>query len=302
MSVSISRGRRLENYDDIVDQVRSGDLILTVRYDPDPEDPRCWSNLGTMICFHRRYILGDKHEYPTPRHFLEALAREINEEGIYKLLKERAERIYELDYDEEKRKWIIREYGDSIEEYDTKEEAEERLRELREYYQEDYDGLDDEDLLDIISEKAVIMPLYLYDHSGLAMSTSDSYYPFNDPWDAGQVGWIYAPYERIEKEFGEVNSETIRRAEEILRAEVEVYNQYLSGSVYGFTLDKMVVLDKNLCKGCDRDIKECFGCYNLHGLEHIDSCYGFYGVTRKEVIKQMKSAVAPEYQFIFDKI
>ncbi len=29
--------------------------------DEDSESPREWDNLGKMICFHRKYILGDKH-------------------------------------------------------------------------------------------------------------------------------------------------------------------------------------------------------------------------------------------------
>ena len=34
----------------------------------------------------------------------------------------------------------------------------------------------------------VILPLYLYDHSGITMNTCG----FSCPWDSGQVGWIYA--------------------------------------------------------------------------------------------------------------
>ena len=34
---------------------------------------------------------------------------------------------------------------------------------------------------------ACIMPLYLLDHSGLAISIHD----FKDPWDSGQVGYVY---------------------------------------------------------------------------------------------------------------
>ena len=30
------------------------------------ESPREWDNLGTMVCFHGRYDLGDKHDFATP--------------------------------------------------------------------------------------------------------------------------------------------------------------------------------------------------------------------------------------------
>lgn len=37
------------------------------------ESPREWDNLGTMICFHGRYNLGDKHDFQSPAEFNEFL-------------------------------------------------------------------------------------------------------------------------------------------------------------------------------------------------------------------------------------
>lgn len=35
---------------------------VTIKRDPSPSNPREeWDNLGTMVCFHKRYKLGDKH-------------------------------------------------------------------------------------------------------------------------------------------------------------------------------------------------------------------------------------------------
>ena len=34
---------------------------VKVSHDTYPDDPRSWDNLGTMVCFHGRYNLGDKH-------------------------------------------------------------------------------------------------------------------------------------------------------------------------------------------------------------------------------------------------
>lgn len=68
------------------------------------------------------------------------------------------------------------------------------------------------------------LPLYLYDHSGLRMSTK----PFGCPWDSGLVGMIYMPAETLEKEFeGDMS-----RALDCLRAEVDTYDKYLSGDVW----------------------------------------------------------------------
>ena len=40
-----------------------GDYRIRTFYDESPESPRNWDNLGTMVCFHRNYDLGDKHDY-----------------------------------------------------------------------------------------------------------------------------------------------------------------------------------------------------------------------------------------------
>ena len=45
-------------------------LKLIVTADPYPIDPRAeFDHLCTMICWHRRYDLGDKHEWATPEKF-----------------------------------------------------------------------------------------------------------------------------------------------------------------------------------------------------------------------------------------
>ena len=36
------------------------DVRLSIYLDESPESPREWDNLGTMVCAHRRYSLGDE--------------------------------------------------------------------------------------------------------------------------------------------------------------------------------------------------------------------------------------------------
>jgi len=36
---------------------------IELHQDENPESPREWDNFGTMVCFHRRYVLGDKHNF-----------------------------------------------------------------------------------------------------------------------------------------------------------------------------------------------------------------------------------------------
>lgn len=159
---------------------------LKLVQDSSPESPRTWDNLGTMICFHRRYDLGDKHNYSSD------------------------------DYSswEEMKQAIIKE-----------------------------------------ENPAVILPLYMYDHSGISISTS----PFSCRWDSGQIGFILVSKKKALEEFGGkiVTAKLKERIEKILEGEVETYTQYVEGDVYGFQ-----IVDE------DDDI--------------IDSCYGFYGSDHKE--------------------
>lgn len=95
----------------------------------------------------------------------------------------------------------------------------------------------------------VILPLYLYDHSGITMSTSS----FSCPWDSGQVGYIIATRERA----AELGIVWDRNAiADILQAEVREYDQYLTGDIYGF------------------NVEEKMPCGHW---EDTDSCWGFYG-------------------------
>jgi len=99
-------------------------------------------------------------------------------------------------------------------------------------------------------KQGVALPLYLYDHSGITMSTS----PFSCPWDSGQVGFIYADKEMILKMFGKerMGKGMKQTALDSLQKEVEIYDQYLTGDVYFYT------------------IKDEAG-------EVIESCGGFFG-------------------------
>jgi len=122
------------------------------------------------------------------------------------------------------------------------------------YSEEITEYLDDEQFekcWDAACKDHIIIPLYLYDHSGITMSCS----PFACPWDSGQVGYIYISYEDIRKEYGWKRI-TKKRREQIVKylvGEVETYDHYLTGSVYGFSIEK----------GEDE--------------EHVDSCWGFLG-------------------------
>lgn len=88
----------------------------------------------------------------------------------------------------------------------------------------------------IIKEYApvAILPIYMIDHGGCSISTQ----PFNDPWDSGQIGFIYVPRKKAHDNYGckRVSPKLKNRIVEILLSEVSTYNAYIMGMVYGYQI------------------------------------------------------------------
>jgi hypothetical protein len=166
-----------------------GYTINIVR-DEYPESPREWDNLGTMICFHREYDLGDEHD------------------------------------------------------------------------------LDIEEAQKLLNGKDVIsLPIYIYEHSGITINTTG----FSCPWDSWQLGFIYVTKEKIRQEYGwkKITKERYNKILEYLDGEVKTYDQYLTGDVYGFQIEKP-------CTSCGSG-------------EQVDSCYGYYG--EEDCLNEAKSVI-----------
>lgn len=178
--------------------VSDSGFTLQVYRDEYAENPREWDNLGKMVCWHRRYNLGDKHDYNSPQDFYES-----------------------------------EEYKNAL----------------------------------------VIVPVYLYDHSGITVSNSD----FGDRWDSGQIGYIFVTEEKAQEEYG---SEITESQKELIRerliSETETYDNYLQGDCYGFK------------------IMDASG-------EEIDSCNGFFGGELNDVLKEMRENVNEDFKGLFKK-
>lgn len=79
------------------------------------------------------------------------------------------------------------------------------------------------------------LPLYLYDHSGITISTT----PFSCPFDSGQVGYIYTSKENIREIYG-YKQITQERRKHILRVFEQViheFDMYIRGEHYGFVVE-----------------------------------------------------------------
>lgn len=200
---------------DPIETIDHAGLKIEIHIDEDACNPRedC-EPFGTMVCFHRRHNLGDKHGY------------DMNDFGDWPSFEAQLHKDHDI---------------------------------------------------------ALILPLYLYDHSGLRIKIGS----FNGllpqghaEFDSGKVGYIFATKEQVRKEHNvkRITKATLAKVYEYLKGEVETYDQYISGQVYGYV------------------IKDSEG-EDLEGMD--DSCWGFYG--EKYCIEQAKEAaesLAPKVQEI----
>ena len=137
-------------------------------------------------------------------------------------------------------------------------------------------GLSWQDMFKMLQESNLILikPINMYDHSGITVSTSNGY-PYNDRWDAGCVGFIYVTKKKIFDECGDITEENWKeRADKYLEGEMKIYDQYLRGDCYRYTLEEKVhVRNETICPHCGEVIKVD----EYDDYEEDDSCCGFYG-------------------------
>lgn len=96
----------------------------------------------------------------------------------------------------------------------------------------------------------IALPVYMYDHSGQTVSTT----PFSCHWDSGFFGIIAVSIDKVRKEYRwkSITPKRRKQIETYLKNEIKTYDDYLTGCVYGFTVE-------------DKEGNE------------VDSCWGFYG-------------------------
>lgn len=202
-------------------------FAINIMPDEDASNPRTeWDNAGTMVCWHSRYNLGDM-EGNTP------ISKDYSEPDY--LFAE----IAGIDRDSAYCMGIYDKQGPQA---------------LSQY------------LYNAACKVAVILPLYLYDHSGITISTGT----FGDKWDSGQIGYIYITLEhaRIEHNWKAIIKERRAKLIQWLKGEVDSYDNYLTGEVYGFEIIDSEGESLDSCWGFNGD---CGIKYALaEGRNHID--------------------------------
>lgn len=92
----------------------------------------------------------------------------------------------------------------------------------------DYVSFIDMQISGLKKKYRVIVPVYMYEHSGIAFSTS----PFSCPWDSGQIGFMVVSAEKIRENFNikRITKKYIDSTLEILNAELIDYSLYINGT------------------------------------------------------------------------
>ena len=218
----------------------SNGKALVLYYDNCAENPREWDNAATMICGHSRYKYGD---IQAKEGTVEELAREIlnvlREDKNSSYLSREARIRSDDEY------LLLKHVLDNVP--DDEEPDEGKIRKA-------------------IQKVAMLVPIYMYEHGGVALSTGS----FSDPFDSGLLGFAFITNAKIHAEWGGghythtpqgsqwvhgtgiINKKRLEKARACIESEVETYSEYLNGNVWGFRM-----LDR---KG-----------------NETDSCWGFYG-------------------------
>lgn len=115
-----------------------------------------------------------------------------------------------------------------------------------------------------LPENVYALPVYAYIHSDIALRLGSFGWGF-DPWDSGQSGIMYMPHSE---------APDWQRAYEIMAVELEEFEAYLNGEVYGVIY------------------------YDAETGEELDAIYGYYGyesaeAAAREYLEDLERA-APE--------
>lgn len=210
---------------------------IKIEHDDHFDSPREWEPSTIMLCDTKRYNLGDVKNCDLESEIISLwLEHATSKELRKKLFKD------------------MRKTGKHIEHYTYSKSCAPASRVLKSMFEQFYEhefnilGKAPHDIE--LPVKLTWNPLYLYDHGNISISNHKTC-----EWDSGFIGIHYIIDD---------GSMTLENQYKTLKIELEVYDQYLRGDVYWFSVE------------------------NEHG-ELIDSCGSFYGY--EAVIAEAKDVI-----------
>lgn len=240
---------------------------VRIERDDDPQNPRIdCDHDSVMCCKHGRYQLGDDHDNTDPEHLYASLFYdcELRDEEVRSVL-------LTIIADPHGIEDYCLEFSDWVDRYTDRHTF--RNDFVRNWVIDNKENLIEDQwqaIRTIVGEHYVILPLYLYDHCGITMSTS----AFSCPWDSGQVGYIY---QRLTPE---VTREDLTK---YLVSEVEEYDSYLTGDCWMFVLESQKYQE-------DEEGDEL-----TSEWETEDSCGGFLGYSDEDLISEIRSHIGDQH-------
>ena len=175
--------------------------------DEDPQDPIGEEfMLSTMLIWWNRYNLGNENAYDSPENFLFSVLEEYSDDDLIGYAKRQG--VTSLDYDDPSGCFSAKDAVDFLQEHDY-----------------------------------AIFPLYIYEHSGITIHMGRfgerPGYPFSDRFDAGFAGFVFVKKDEYLQKTGLEKDGWRENAEKCMQSEVELYDMYLQGNVYGLVVEEM---------------------------------------------------------------
>lgn len=225
------------------------EYTLTVEYDDYAESPREWDNICTMVCWHRRYDLGDYHNYYDAYEFLRCLCYDVL--GI-------DEDVTSGKGMEEMLRMLIDSNKIIIKAINMYEHSGITVSTSNAYpYNDQWDA-------GCIGFIYVTKEKIFKDGCSLRVKDENGNYILVEHKHYGKP----STYSHKTIPANEENWKEI--ADNIIEDEMEIYDKYVRGEVYRYRLEQKVKT-QDLCPHCGEVIRE------YDDMEDIDSCGGFYG-------------------------
>lgn len=244
---------------------------INIYYDESPENPRDWDNVATFVCEHRRHTMGDEHDVESVAN--ELFDKYVSSADVIKYFKEHRNNVRPVkNEDGEFYTYDVKRYdGSTYTEYIAVSGDDNMAQEMADDF-----GVGEKLRLIEQSGKVVIQTISMYEHSGCSVWLGGTAGHPDAQWDCGTLGFAYVEYETAEKEGATVPGPNGKYngyddwkawANAIMQGEMKVYNDYVSGEVYGYNIENG-----------DDDFE--------------DSCWGFYGDEgRKQILEDCKAII-----------
>lgn len=230
-----------------------------------PDDPRSWDNCATFVCEHRNYNFGDEHnidsavnelfeKYATSKAIIEYF---VKTRGA-KIIEDEDEKFYEYTKNYS--------WGKSTYYIDATQSNDGIAAEMT----DDFSTMEKLRLA-AASGEFVWRPISIYDHSGVSIWLGGTAGHVDARWDCSTIGFAYVEKCTADKEY--IPTEEYKTWQEwanhVMEAEMDVYDDYVEGNCYGWSIKDENDDAVDSCSGYygtdyDEEYKECEGIIDAH--------------------------------------